>query len=239
MQSVLPAATIPANELLKSVAEQLKLPLMNIARQAELSQLVGSIDPAELQSVHVNAIAALALVDSYMLGLDLLGKQEPLDLEPISVSSALTEAAHTLELFAKQYGVIIELEISGKYGPVMGNYSGLKSALVSLGYELIEAQAAHTRSPHLTLAATRNAHGIVAGMYSAYGDLQAEHWRRAVELCGQARQPFTALSPGSGAGIFVADAILQAMDTRLRVGHYHKQRGLVTMLRPSPQLQLV
>jgi hypothetical protein len=135
--------------------------------------------------------------------------------------------------------VIIELEIGGKYGPVMGNYDGLKSALVSLGYELIEAQAAHTKSARLTLAVTRNAHGIVAGMYSAYEELQAEHWRRAIELCGRARQPFTALSAGSGAGIFVADTILQAMDARLRVGRYHKQCGLTTMLRPSPQLQLV
>lgn len=239
MQSYLPIATIPANELLKSVAEQLKLPLMNIARQSELSQLLGHIEPAELLGIQTNAIAALSLVDSYMLGLDLLRKQEPLDLEPISVSSAMTEVAHTLELFAKQYGVIIELEIGGKYGPVMGNYRGLKAALVSLGYELIEAQAAHTRSPHLTLAATRNVHGVAAGMYSAYEDLQAEHWRRAVELCGQAQQPFTTLTTGSGAGIFVADTILQSMDARLRVGHYHKQRGLVTVLRPSPQLRLV
>jgi hypothetical protein len=239
MQSFLPMATVPANELLKCVAEQLKLPLMNIARQTELAQLLGHIEPSELQGIHTHAVAALTLVDSYMLGLELLKSQQPLDLEPISVSSALTEAAHALELFAKQYGVIIELEISGKYGPVMGNYNGLKAALISLGYELIEAQAAHTRSAHLTLAATRSAHGIVAGMYSAYEDLQAEHWRRAVELCGHARQPFTALTAGSGAGIFVADTILQAMDTRLRIGHYHKQRGLVTVLQQSPQLQLV
>jgi hypothetical protein len=239
MQSFLPTAIVPANELLKSVAEQLKLPLMNIARQAELAQLLGHIEPSELRHIHTHAVAALTLVDSYMLGLELLKSQQPLDLEPISVSSALTEVAHALELFAKQYGVIIELEISGKYGPVMGNYDGLKAALISLGYELIEAQAAHTRSAHLTLAITRNVHGIVVGMYSAYEDLQAEHWRRAVELCGRARQPFTALTAGSGAGIFVSDTILQAMDARLRVGHYHKQRGLVTVLRQSPQLQLV
>jgi hypothetical protein len=239
MQSYLPTATVPANELLRSVAEQLKLPLMNIARQAELAQLLGNIETVELQGIHTHAVSALKLVDGYMLGLELLRNQEMLDLEPISVSSALIDAAHVLESFANQYGVIIELEINGKYGPVMGNYEGLKAALISLGYELIEAQAAHTRSAHLTLAATRNAHGIVAGMYSAYEDLQAEHWRRAVELCGQAQQPFTTLTAGSGAGIFVADTILQAMNARLRVGHHHKQRGLVTVLQPSPQLQLV
>lgn len=239
MQSFLPTTTVPTDELLRSVAEQLKLPLMNIARKAELAQLLGGIEPMELQSIHTHAVAALRLVDSYMLGLELLSGQGMLDLAPISVSSALTEAAHVLEPFAKQYGVILELEISGKYGPVMGNYEGLKAALVSLGYELIEAQASHTRSAHLTLAATRNTQGIVAGMYSAYENLQAEHWRRAIELCGKAQQPFTTLVAGSGAGIFVADTILQAMDARLRVGHYHKQRGLSTVLRQSPQLELV
>ncbi len=239
MQSFLPTTTVPTDELLKSVAEQLKLPLMNIARQTELAQLLGRLDPTELQGIHTHAVAALRLVDSYMLGLELLRDQSTLDLGPVSISSALTETAHALEPFAKQYGVIIELEIGGKYGPVMGNYEGLKAALMSLGYELIEAQAAHTRSTHLTLAATKGSQGIVAGMYSAYENLQAEHWRRAVELCGRAQQPFTTLTAGSGAGIFVADTILQAMDTRLRVGHYHKQRGLATVLRQSPQLQLV
>jgi C4-dicarboxylate-specific signal transduction histidine kinase len=239
VQSFLPTATVPVHELLESVAEQLKLPLMNIARQAELAQLLGEIGPAGLSSIQAHAVAALTLVDSYMLGLELARNQETLVLEPVSVSSVLTEAAHALEAFAKQYGVIIELEIGGKYGPVMGNSTGLRAALISLGYELIEAQASHTRSAHLTLAATRNTRGIAAGIYSEYGELQTEHWRRAIELCGHAKQPFTTLTAGSGAGIFVADTILQAMDTRLRIGHYHKQRGLVADLRQSPQLQLV
>jgi K+-sensing histidine kinase KdpD len=239
VQSFLPITTVPTNELLRSVAEQLKLPLTTIARRIELAQLLEHIEPAGLVAIHSQAVAALNLVDSYMLGLALLRDQGVLALEPVSVSSVLTETAHDLEGFAKQYGVVIELEVAGKYGPIMGHRVGLKSALLSLGYELIETQAAHTNSARLTLAASRNANGIVAGIYSDYEDLQADHWRRALELCGRAHQPFTALTAGSGAGIFVADAILQAMATRLRVGRYHKQRGLATILQPSQQLQLV
>ena len=239
MRRYLPNTIVPTNELLGSVAEQLKLPLMNIARRAELAQLSGHIDPSELSVIYNHAVAALNLVDSYMLGLELLREQKTLELEPVSISSVLTDTAHALDSFAKQYGVVIELEVAGKYRPVMGHSAGLKAALLSLGYELIEVQASHTKSARLTLAASRNAHGIVAGVYSDYEDLQADHWRRALELCGKARQPFTTLTAGSGAGVFVADAILQAMDTRLGVGRYHKQRGLATVLQPSQQLQFV
>lgn len=235
----MPTTTVAGNQLLTSVAEQLKLPLVNIARRTELAQLTGDIQPVELHAIHTQAMAALTLVDSYMLGLELLRNQETLNLEPVSISSMLTEAAHALDGYAKQYKVVIELEIAGKYGPVLGHRAGIKAALISLGHELIEIQAAHTQSARLTLAATRNAHGIAAGIYSDYEELQAAHWRRALELCGRARQPFTALTAGSGAGIFVADIILQAMAARLRVGRYHRQRGLVTVLRSSPQLELV
>ncbi|HEV2403276.1 MAG TPA: hypothetical protein VGS08_03685 [Candidatus Saccharimonadales bacterium] len=233
------SATVPANELLTSVAEQLKLPLSNIARASELAQLTDRIGMAELSAIHAQAMAALTLVDGYMLGLELLRDQASLALEPVSISSVLTEVAHALEGFAKQYRVVIELEITGKYGPVLGHRAGLRAVFMSLGQELIEAQAAHTKSARLTLAASRSGYGITAGMYSNYEELQAVHWKQALELCGRARQPFTMMSAGSGAGIFVADTILQAMDTRLRVGRYRRQRGLVTVLRSSPQLSLV
>jgi hypothetical protein len=45
--------------------------------------------------------------------------------------------------------------------------------------------------------------------------------------------------PGSGAGVFVADAILAAMASRLRVGRFMKLPGFAVTLPASEQLQLV
>jgi hypothetical protein len=231
--------TPQATELLLAVAEQLKLPLTAIARQAELGQMGGGLGAADLSMLRTNATVALALVDSYLLGLRLSHEQGSLALEPVSLSSTLTDTAHELYTYARQYDVHLEVRLAGKYEPVMAHHGGLKAALLSLGYALIEAQGAQAKGRRLILAAHRNAHGIAAGLYGEYELLSTEHWRRALNLCGQARQPFTALSAGSGAGLFVADAIFQAMASRLRVGRHHKQTGLAATLQPSQQLRFI
>lgn len=225
--------------LLRSVAEQLKVPLTIIARQAELSQLAGKADVQEFAAVHSQATAALSLVDSYLLGLELSREQAHLELEPVSVSSALVGIAHDLYYVARQNGVELEVQVAGKYEPVMANQRGLRAALLSLGYGLVEATGEQQTRRHLTLAVHRTPHGIVAGIYSDFQDLEAKEWRTALELCGHAPQPFTGLSAGSGAGLFVADAIMRSMDTRLRVGRHQKECGLAATFHPSQQLAFV
>jgi hypothetical protein len=224
-------------QLLRSVADQLKLPLTAIARQAELGQLTGDPAQTDLGAVRTHATAAMALVDCYLLGLQLMQDQASLDLEPVSVSSTLVEIAHELDGFAKQYGTGLELRVAGKYEPVMAHRAGLKSALLALGYALLEGYP--LQGGRLTLAVHRTPHGIVTGLYGDYEQLSAAHWRKALELQGKAPRPFGALCSGNGAGLFVAETILQAMSTRLRVGKHLNQQGLATTLQPSQQLSFV
>ena len=232
---------VRADSLLLSVAEHLKVPLTTIARQAELGQLTGRVELTDAAAIRVQANAALTLVDSYLLGLELMNRHADLQLEPVSVSSTLNDAAHDLERFANYYQVQLEVEVGGRFGPVMSHPQGLRAALLSLGFALVEAQAAQDmRGPRrVTLATHRTPLGIVAGIYGHYEALSAERWRAALGLAGKARQPITSLMPGSGAGLFVADAILRSMDTRLRVGRYLKQSGLAATLQPSRQLAFV
>ena len=228
-------------DVLQAVAEQLKVPLTIIARQAELNQALGTVESSDLRAIHVQATTALTLVDCYLLGLSLAQGQTQLSLEPVSLSSVLTSTAHDLYYLARQNNVDLEVQVAGKYEPVMANQRGLKAALLSLGYGLIEAGGADQarRQKHLTLSAHRTPHGLVAGMYGEYEDLEAHEWRTALKLCGQASQPFTALCAGSGAGLFVADTILRSMTTQLRVGRRQKEAGLAATFRPSQQLVFV
>ncbi len=222
-------------QLLRSVAEQLKTPLAIIARQVELGQLASA--PLDAQAIRTQATTALTLVESYLLGLQLLQEQSELVLEPVSLSSMMVDVAHELSGFAKQYGTALELHIGGKYQPVMAHQRGLQAALLSLGYALLEGYPLKGQS--LTLAVHRTPHGLVTGIYGAYEQVNSRQWRRALELHGRVGQPFKAMSSGSGAGMFVAQTILQAMATRLRVGKHRNQYGLATTLQPSQQLQFV
>lgn len=236
-------ALLQSERLFLSLAEQMKLPLLQIARQAELGVMTG--DPAtamqQLDQVRVNADVALKLVDGYLLSMRLAAEEhETIEQESISISSVLYDTAQQLHPIAKLYGVELELSLGGKYGPVTAHREGLQTALVSLGYALIEAlPASDAPQMRLQLAAHRCRYGIVAGLYADVDRLTAEALRQGRRLHGTARQPLPALSHCGGAGVFVADAILRAIGARLKVSHHHRRSGLGAVLQPNSQLQLI
>lgn len=215
------------------------MPLLQIARHAELGSLPG-VTP-DLQAVQVTADTALRLLDSYILGIQLASEEEHLfETEPVSVSSVLYDAGSQLLPLAKAYDVQLDLHIGGRYEPVMAHRRGLQSALVSLGYALIEAlPAMEAPQLRLQLSAHRCRYGIVAGMYCNADQLGAQALRQGKSLYGQARQPLTDMTHTSGAGVFMADAILRGMRSQLTASRHQKLRGLGAILQPSAQMQLV
>lgn len=231
------AAAILSQELLLNVAEELKLPLLQLARQAEQAGLGGT---ADLAAMRATAQSALQLLDNYAMGIRLNLEPRQFDIEPVSVSSVLYDTGQQLDSLAKNYGVELELNVAGRYGTVMAHRQGLQSALVSLGAALIEALPA-LESPRLKLqlASHRSRYGIVAGLYSDTPQLTNAALQRGRRLKGRSRQPLTNLSHTSGAGIFVADTILQAMRLRLRASRHHRLYGLGTVLPPNNQTQLI
>ncbi len=231
-----------SQQLLMSVAEQIKLPLLQIARQAEMARLQPSTTPETLAQLQSTADSALSLLDNYVLAVRLnleAGKQR-LGLEPVSVSSVLYDVGHQLSQYAKGYGVNLELHIAGRYGTVMAHRSGLEAALVSLGLSLIEALPAQ-ESPQLKLqlATHRCRYGVVAGLYSDVERLSGEALRQGMRLHGQSRQPLLNLSHTAGAGVFVADSLLRAMNLELKVSRHNRLFGLGAVMQPNHQLQLV
>lgn len=229
---------IASQQLLLGLAEQLKLPLLQIARRAELGSYGQEVDIAAIQAT---ADAALRLVDSYVLGVRLAeDSQTSLALEPVAVSSVLYDTAQQLSSVAKFYGVHLELSIGGRYAPVLTNRQGLQAALTSLGMALIEAlPALDSKQLTLQLGAHRSRYGIVAGIYSDSETLTVENLRRGNKLVGKSRQPLVGVSHSSGAGIFVAEAILQAMNLRLQTTRHHRMHGLGAVLQSNNQLQLI
>jgi hypothetical protein len=226
-----------SQQLLLSVAEELKLPLLQIARQAEQGQLTGQTDNHTIQT---SADTALKLLDNYILAVRLATQPTHLDIESVSVSSVLYDTGQQLDAMAKSYGVDLELGIAGKFGPVLAHRQGLQAALVSLGAALIEAlPAKETPQLKLWLATHRSRYGIVAGLYGETKQLSREALARGRKLQRFSRQPLLNLSYTSGAGVFVADAILKAMDLHLTTSRHHRLYGLATVLQPNHQLHLV
>lgn len=230
-----------SQQILLSVAEELKLPLLQIARQAEQAELGGQ---ASLLTIRTVADSALRLLDNYALGVRLALEPEHLEPESVSVSSVLYDTGQQLDALAKSYGVMLEMNVAGRFGPVLAHRQGLQAALVSLGAALIEALPAQTavqpkQQLKLQLATHRCRYGIVAGLYADTKQLSNEALIQGRQLHGSSRQPLINLTHTSGAGIFVADTILKAMSLNLRASRHHRLYGLGTVLQPNNQLQLV
>ena len=224
-----------SQQLLLALAEQLKLPLLQIARQAELGQ------PSDLPAVRTTAESALKLIDSYLLGVRLSTEgQTALALEPVSVSSVLYDVATDLTAAAQFYGVQLDLKVAGRYGPVLANRRALKSALTSLGMALIESlPALDAKRLSLDLAAHKCRYGIVAGIYSDSVKMRSVPLADGRRLMGQSRQPLHDISGQSAAGIFVADQLFSAMQLKLQSSKFQNLHGLAAVLPVSPQLSLI
>ena len=97
---------IVSQELLLNVAEELKLPLLQIARQAEQLLAGAETDPAVIRATAENA---LRLVDNYALGVRMQLEAASLKPEPVSVSSVLYDAGQQLDGLARNYGVEAEI----------------------------------------------------------------------------------------------------------------------------------
>jgi hypothetical protein len=223
--------TASASErLLPVLAEELRLPLLQIVRQSEAPD-----DAAQaLQTIGLSAAQALWFVDTYLLSQQL--QQASLSLEPVAISAVLDEAAHSLSGLAKQYNCHLELQLSGRYGPVMAHRQGLQAALVGLGNSLIGATAGPSR---LVLAGHKSRGGLVAGVFSNTSQLTAADLRRGHNLYGHASQPLPQFSSQASAGIFMASELLSSMHSQLRIAHHNKLSGLAATLLPSHQLALV
>lgn len=227
--------------LLQVLVEHMKLPLLQVARHAELARLGGDAQ-SQLDAIELTADTALRLLDNYLLSHKLARQRGNLELEPVALSAALYDTAHELSKLADRYQCQLEVHLSGRYEPVLAHRLGLEAALISLGYVFIEAQntdKANQGPAIIKLAAHRGKNGIVAGIFTGAEGFSVDVYRRAHELYGHARRALPELTAGSGAGVFVADSLLDTMSTRLRVAHHQKLSGLAATFATSKQLQLV
>lgn len=229
------ATAVSHDRLLRALAEQLKLPLLHIARSAELA---GKTEQEMYSTIMRTADMAMQLIDGYLLSTD-VHSQQALQLEPVSISALLHDTAHQLSHLAKQYECELEVHLSGKYGPVMAHRQSLEMAFTMLGYSFIEAGAAQNAGKKMILGAHKSRAGLVAGIFGEQPGLSTDMFRRAKALYGTARQPMTGVSPAAGAGVFLADSLLAPQSTQLHVAYHQKFAGLAATLLPSNQLQLV
>lgn len=223
--------------LFACLAEQVKLPFMQVAQAAELMDAGVIKAQQSKQVIQEVSQAALQLIDGFLLQVR-LQQDSQLQLESVSVSSILYDTAELLDPYAKLHGMEVRLDIAGKYGPVMAHTVGLRAALANIGYSLIDA-AEKGKMHAITLGVQKSTKGITTGVYTNSGVLTSGLLEQARSLHGNVHQPLAGFSSSNAAGIFVADGLIRNLGATLRVARLKGASGLATTFVPSRQLSLV
>jgi hypothetical protein len=219
-----------ACSLLSLLSEELKQPLIRIARLAELDQHANCA-----KEVIASTQSALALIDAYSIGLN---TQQQLDLEPVGASAVLHDAAHELSKYQSVFDAKVRLDIKGRCKPVMVNKSAFKHVITLIGQMFMQLPS-DSASQVITLGMHNSKHGIIAGVYADVAADQFASLRIPNLLTGHARQILPGTIHGSGANVVLANSIARLFDSTVKKSRHSNQNGYGMTLRTSSQVQLV
>lgn len=219
--------------LFAALAEQLKTPLLQIARLSEVPYSVDTSASISLISGH-----ALRLVDAYMQTQS--QSQTKLLLEPINTSAILYDVAQSLVPFAKRFDYGIQIDLRGKGVPIMGHKYSLQTMLTLLTVSLLEVGTQDDLAPKtLVLGTHPSAKGMVVGVFSNRIALSQKSLQLIRQLHGRAIQVVPSLGQAGGAGLAIADRLSEQLEAPLKAYRHNSLFGIGSLLVPSRQLQLV
>lgn len=224
------------NKLLYALAEELKLPFIQIARTAELGRTMGEMH--HFGDIETTADAALRILDSFVLSSQAIVDQTTLPLESISLSSTMYDTADRLYKLTKLYNADIDIQIKGRFGLVMASPVGLKAALTSLAYSFINSGEQGKKS-RIILFAQKTGKTVTTGVMSPSTKIDRQSLNKARKIYGSLGQNQSTVAHGQGAGLYVADSLFSAMNSELRFNSSSNMRGLSARLLPSEQLALL
>ena len=222
------------DSLFFALAQDLKTPLTRIAYKAQL----GTKDKNSLDIQHI-ATSTLSLLDAYLLGAQ---KNTQLALEPVSPSAVMQDAAQDLAVYAKRFSCQLQLDVPSHSGYILTNRSALKAAVAAIAKVFIDAQdLLDTPERSIRLSAYKTGKGFSVGVFHSGSDklLTTQLFSRAKSHVGTAARPFVGLASGAASQLFVAEQLLSALHTNLRVAHRGNMNGLAIDVIISAQMQLV
>lgn len=216
--------------LLTALADHLRMPLLQIARLAELGT------PQTLPRIGVISEQALRLVDAYVMA----RSQPELTLEPLSAGAVMADVAHMLDDFARAADYRIVIDQTAPTGLVMAHRPTLKMMFLLLGSSIIEAGLEREAiDRRLVLGIHNSARGVVVGAFNSSLELTQDVLNMTRLLHGRARQAAPALGAAGAAGLAIADDLSSQMQAPLKSYRHKSLTGIGSMLLPTAQLQLL
>lgn len=225
---------IIANDLSYSIAHELRMPLLKIARLSELQQ--SSRQPS-LEAIEVIADSVLKLLDSYLITTRYTNEQIQLELEPVSLSAVMYDVAQYLDRLSRAQNCEIRLKVQKNSGLVLAHHQGIKAAFLSLCYAFLHSTD-HTKKAIISLEAHRTQNKVVAGVLCNDLHIEKSAFNKGQQLYGRAYQSIKDI-PTNGAGYFIAANLFETMTVPLQFIHSTRRFGVMGTFHSSSQLNLL
>jgi hypothetical protein len=216
---------------LRALAFELKNPLINIARHAELA------DKNAASKIQHTAEQALMLIDSYLLHAQTEYGQTTLDLSPTIMGSVLYDVSWQMRTQASLHNTEIIID-DRAHEPVMTHRQALTSVLQVFGDTLLGIGESNRRQQIILRGYKTRTGKLGIGMFTEAKISQTD-LSRALLLQGRAYMPLSQLNNNSNASLAIADGLCRAIGGEMTVKHMGKLSGLATELPRSEQLAFV
>jgi K+-sensing histidine kinase KdpD len=217
---------------LRALAHELKHPLVNIARRAELA------DAEAVLAIRRTAEQALMLIDCYLLTAQTNHGQLALELSPATVGSILYDASVQMRPHLDNHNASILLD-DRTHEPVMTHRPALLSIINVFGNTLMDARE-NDGHQDIVLRGYRTRSGNLGiGVFSEDAQLSQGQLRRALDLQGRAHMPLASASASAHVSLAIADSLCRAIGGAMQVKRMGRFSGLATELPRSEQMAFV
>lgn len=216
---------------LRALAYELKNPLINIARRAELA------DESTFTQIQQTAEQTLALIDNYLLHAQTEYGQTRLDLSPTIMGSVLYDVSVQMRSQADSYNAEFIID-DRTHEPVMTHRQALTSVLTVFGQTLLGVSSAKKRQKIILRGYKTRQGNLGVGLFTDF-KVSQDDLERALLLQGKAHMPLSQIESSSHASLAIADGLCRAIGGAMTVKHMGGLSGLATELPRSEQLALV
>ncbi len=225
-------------DLLRSVGNELKLPLMQISNAASMladgdyeeHERVEQYEQLELSSRHM-----LHIIDSVLFAGQVDTRQTMLRLEPTNVASVVHSVVQECRELAKKYEKRLTMRITQELSPAAVDPVALRHSL----FGLIDMLVRSTESDYVEVLIHHQTDSVMITLRDNGPPISIKQIQSAFKRLGKATRPVKQLPNTTGMAFYVAFSLSRAMGGDLTIKRTGGERRLSLSLPLSQQMELM
>lgn len=225
-------------DLLRTVGNELKLPLMHISNAASLLQQNGDVHinrEQHIAQLEMSSRRMLHIIDSLLFAGQIETKQTMLKLEPTNVASVVHTVMQESRVLAARYNKQLSLRISQEIAPAAVDPRALYHSL----YGLLDTLIRSAESTKIVILIHHQADSIMITLRDNGPAISLRQIQVAFSRLGKTAQPIKQLPSTTGMAFYVAYSLSRAMGGDLVIKQSGDERRMSITLPLSQQMELV